>query len=338
MNKWTRREILYQLAVMLVLLFFFSYVQDYTFAIEPYKIAFFANYMVAVMVINYVLLPKLYYRNRMLLFVAAVVTVIVLVILVDEYGLEQLYFPDTRGTYFPGLVFTLSETLPIMVIFVAFKLAWDFIKKQKEVEELRSLAQENELQFLKSQINPHFLFNNLNNLYAYAIENSPKTPSIILELSSVLRYMLYECNSEQVNLIQEVKHLQDYMALNELRIEHRGEVSFTSEVDHEGFMIAPLILIVFVENAFKHSTSSQSDKIYIHVRMEVSAEGILNFVCINSYLPHTNTENLAHGIGLSNVKKQLGLVYPDSHRLEIHDQGNAFEVRLQLKLKQSDYA
>src|SRR5690606_25564746 len=111
---------------------------------------------------------------------------------VDEYFLERVYFPEIRGTYFPGVAFTIIETLPLILIFVLFKLAWDFNRKQRELDRLKSLVQESEIKFLKSQVNPHFLFNNLNNLYAKALKQSPKTPEIILELSSVLRFMLYD--------------------------------------------------------------------------------------------------------------------------------------------------
>ncbi len=338
MKKWGLREFFYQLAIVVVLFVFFSFKQDYRIGIEAYKVSFFLNYMVAAFVINYILLPRLYYRKKLVQFAVSVVVVITLVILVDEFILEQVYFPDTRGAYFPGLIFTLGETLPIIIIFVAFKFAWDFIKKQSEIEDLKALARENELQFLKSQINPHFLFNNLNNLYAYAIEQSPKTPSIILELSSVLRYMLYECNSKQVDLTNEIKHLRDYTALNELRIEDHGVVTFNSRIEMEGLAIAPLLLIVFVENAFKHTTSSQSDNILIHIAVDVDKFGVLDFRCKNSYLPGANHDHLANGIGLVNVKKQLMLLYPDNHSLEVIDDGSTFEVLLKLHLNPSDHA
>lgn len=122
---------------------------------------------------------------------------------------------------------------------VAFKLAWDASVKQREVNELKDLIKESELQFLKSQINPHFLFNNLNNLYSYALDNSPKTPSIILELSSVLRYMLYDCKENFVPLAKEIKHLKNFTALNELQIEDRGSVRFETENLGGNYTIAP---------------------------------------------------------------------------------------------------
>ncbi|MGY5355388.1 sensor histidine kinase [Wenyingzhuangia sp. IMCC45467] len=326
------KEMLYQLAIVVVLFLFFSFVQDGTEKIASYKISFFLNYMVCAMVINYVLLPKLYYQKKIIYFFISVLVAIFLVIMIDEFVLEQIYFPDTRGTYFPGVLFTLVETLPVILIFVGFKIAWDFNKKQREIEQLKTLAQENELQYLKSQINPHFLFNNLNNLYAYAIENSPKTPSIIVELSSVLRYMLYDCKENFVSLSKEINHLKNYTALNELRVEHNGIVNFKANVDKYSFTIAPLILTVFVENAFKHSTSSQSEDIFVEIDVKVSNKGLLVFKCKNSFLPEANNQNLASGIGLKNVKKRLQILYPAMHTLDIFDKENIYTIVLKLNL------
>ena len=333
-NKY-RKEILYQLFVTVVLFLFFSFEQDGTEKISAFKISFFLNYMICSQIINYILLPKLYYKKKYFSFFLFVSPCVLAVIVVDEFVLEQIYFPDTRGKYFPGVWFTLVETLPVILIFVGFKLAWDFSFKQREIENLKSLVQENELQYLKSQINPHFLFNNLNNLYAYAIENSPKTPSIILELSSVLRYMLYDCKENFVSLSKEINHLKNFTALNELKIEERGEVTFKQNITSNHFNIAPLILNVFVENAFKHSTSSQSNNIFIKIEVEVTERGDLTFICENSFYAQTNNDNLSKGIGLENVKKRLKILYPNLHKLHITDDENIYRTVLSLKLKNS---
>jgi LytS/YehU family sensor histidine kinase len=195
------------------------------------------------------------------------------------------------------------------------------------------MVKESELQYLKSQINPHFLFNNLNNLYSYAIDNSPKTPSIILELSSVLRYMLYDCKENFVPLAKEIEHLKNFTQLSELQIENRGQVEFNVENIRSGHRIAPLILNVFVENAFKHSTASQSEDISIKIHINVTEAGMLEFECVNSYRPLKNTDNLSHGIGLQNVKKRLQLIYPNAHTLSIQETDSLYSVQLNIELK-----
>ena len=295
------------------------------------KLASFGNYFLAATFINYVLLPKLYYKKREALFFLSIIPLIVLVILIDEFVLEQIFYPDTRGTYFPGIPFTLLETLPIIIILVAFKLAWDFKSKQREIERLNNLAKESELQYLKYQINPHFLFNNLNNLYSFAINNSPKTPSFILELSSVLRYMLYDCKEDYVPLKKEIDHLKNYIALNKIQIENRGKIVFTENIYSINYALSPLILVVFIENAFKHSTKSLTKDIDINIEFTTNSNGLLKLSCTNNYLPNFNSEGPS-GIGLENVKKRLNLMYPNRFELNISDINNIYFVELTIQL------
>ncbi len=261
------------------------------------------------------------------------VLVIVLVIFVEEAILEQIYFPDTRGTRFPGIFLNLLSAMPTITILAGFKFAWDALHKQRELESLQSAVKESELLYLKSQINPHFLFNNLNNLYAYAVEQSPKTPEIILEISGILRYMLYECREEYVPLAKEVEHLQNFINISAMQIEDRGEVNFKTHNIQGNYPIAPLILSVFIENAFKHSASSQTDKILIDVSLNLSLSETLIFECSNTFMTDTNTQDLSKGIGLENVKKRLSLLYPDAHKLSISIEENTYTVTLLLELE-----
>lgn len=333
------QEVIYQVVIVILLLVFYSFKLDESETLSfhtlftPSKLAFFANYLSAAMAINYILLPVFYYRKRMILFVVALSFVLTLVILIDEFILEQIFFADTRGDYFPGILYTLVEILPIIIIIVAFKLAWDSNRKQSEVERLKSLVREGEIRFLKSQINPHFLFNNLNNLYAYAIENSPRTPSIILEIAAVLRYMLYDCKANAVALTKEIQHLENYIALNKLQIENRGEINFFKAIANSNFSIPPLMLIVFVENAFKHSSGTLASNIKIDISLQLSEDGKLLFVCKNNYSKSFHSTTTAKGIGLENVRKRLDLQYRDGYDLDIQDDGDVFITTLSMQLK-----
>jgi len=301
--------------------------------IKVYQIAFFINYGLAALVINYVLLPKYLYKNLILQFAIYLTLVIGLVIFVEEAILENIFFPDTRGKSFPGVFFNLLSAMPTITILSGFKFAWDALKKQREMQQLQDSVREGELQYLKSQINPHFLFNNLNNLYAHAIEQSPKTPEIILELSAVLRYMLYDCREEYVQLSKEIEQMKNYISLNELQIEGRGAVQFYAPELASDWQVAPLILMVFIENAFKHSSSSQTKEIEIKVSIAVSDAGVLSFSCENSFQAESNTQSLTQGIGLENVKKRLDLLYPASHTLDITSKDDCFSVKLKMDLK-----
>ncbi len=326
------KEIIFQVILHIVLFLFFSFDRNKP-EIDEFKIVAFINYALGALIINYVLLPHFFYRKKYLLFFVYVAIMVSVIIAVEELVLEQIYYPDTRGKRFPGVIYSLLDVMPVITILAGFKFAWDASTKQREVEKLRSSVQESELQFLKSQINPHFLFNNLNNLYSYAMAQSPKTPSIILELSAVLRYMLYDCKEKYVPLQKEIEHLKNFTKLNELQIEERGKVDFKTKNIKPGYKIAPLILTVFIENAFKHSTASQSEGISIDLEIKVTDEGMLNFECRNSFRPIANTESLSKGIGLQNVKKRLQLLYPEAHELNIRKEQNVYHVDLKMQLK-----
>ncbi|WP_196885309.1 sensor histidine kinase [Aureivirga sp. CE67] len=327
----TVKEIIYQTIIFILLFLFYSF-DKHNPKIDFYQFIFFLNYAIIAFFINYFLLPKYFYNKRYLKFTIGVLLLITFAIFIEEGVLEQIFFPDTRGKYFHGIFYSLLEIAPIILIFVGAKFAYDSIEKQKQLEELQSLVKESELQYLKSQINPHFLFNNLNNLYAYAIENSPKTPTIILELSSVLRYMLYDCREDFVSLTKEIDHLKNFTELSKLQIENRGEITFDIDIQNSDYKIAPLILNVFIENAFKHSTASQSENISIEISLEVNTEGKLLFSCKNSCLSTSNTDAISGGIGLENVQKRLLLLYPNQHHLEIDSAADFYKVNLELDL------
>ncbi len=329
------RELFFQLVLHALVFSFYVSGSDHphaAFQLEAYQFVFFLNYALANAFISYLLLPQFYYRKKYTRFIAFTLITVAGVIIMEELILEKIFFPDSRGMSFPGVMYSLGQVLPIIVILSGFKFAWDALTKQRELDELKAVIKESELQFLKSQINPHFLFNNLNNLYSYAIENSPKTPAIILELSSVLRYMLYDCKERYVPLSKEMEHLQNFTQLSELQIEERGVVNFKALNTQADYQIAPLILIVFIENAFKHSQANQSSNISIDIGIQLSEDGRLAFYCRNNFLAETIVHDTSRGIGLENVKKRLQLLYPDVHQLDIQQTENYYEVRLSIQL------
>lgn len=330
----TINELLFQVILNIIVFVFFAFDRRLP-GIEPFKFFFYLNYAIAGLIINYYLLPRYLYKARYWEFAVYTLVVVAIVIFVEEAFLEQIFYPDTRGRHFSSVFITLLGTLPTVTILVGFKFAWDALTKQREVLELRNSVKESELQFLKSQINPHFLFNNMNNLYSYSVEQSPKTPEIILELSSVLRYMLYECKERYVPLKNEIEHLENYINLSKLQIEGRGNVSVEIGNILSNYRIAPLILTVFVENAFKHSASSQTDNISIIVKASMDENGVLHFICNNTFLSQSNTENLDSGIGLENVRKRLQLIYPNSHNLEIKTENETYKVELKIDLSKT---
>ncbi|MGJ5641472.1 sensor histidine kinase [Formosa sp. S-31] len=326
-----RKEILFQFILNLVL--FFSYaIESSRLNIELWTICYYLNYALGALFINYVLLPRFFYKEKYKTFVVALVLLTVWLMFVEELVLEPFFFPESKGSDIGNIFYTLVDVLPVMMLLVGFKFAWDSIKRQQELNQLKALVKESELQFLKTQINPHFLFNNLNNLYSYAIENSAKTPSIILELASVLRYMLYDCKEDFVPLEKEIEHVQNFTKLNELQIENRGRVTLDVPEMTSEYKIAPLILNVFIENAFKHSTASQSQDIFVDIALHVEGDQ-LSFKCSNSFGNQSNSDNLTKGIGLGNVKKRLDFLYENEYDLNIDQKSNVYEVALKMRLK-----
>lgn len=338
-NKSVKKEWIFQ--VILHLVVFHFVIMDHErgelkYELHWYQLCFFLNYVWANLLTSYVFLPKFFYRKKYLQFGLYTFLALIWVLLIEEFVLEPIFFPYTRGADFNGVLLSLGEILSVLVALAGMKIAWDTIQRQRELDELRLMVKESELSFLNSQINPHFLFNNLNNLYSYAVDQSPKTPEIILGLSGMLRYMLYDCRESTVPLTMEIEHLNNFIQLYELQIEGRGTVEFTTQNIKEDYRISPLILSVFVENAFKHSQSGQSNQIKIAISITVDSSGKLTFICQNNYYAEDHPQKvIKNGIGLENVKKRLKLLYPNLHELEIDQTRDDFFVSLKIKLSKA---
>ncbi|AYN66921.1 GHKL domain-containing protein [Euzebyella marina] len=327
----SRGELLFQVILHILVLLFYSFDRNNP-GISLDQILFFLIYTVASGVITYYLMPHYLYKKKYWTFFGYASLVFFLVIMIEEL-LETVIYPGTvRASIVPGIYYAFFDILPVLAILSGFKFAWDAIGSQQEVQKLRSYVQESELQFLKSQINPHFLFNNLNNLYSYALEGSAKTPEIILEMSGVLRYMLYECKEKFVPLQKELEQLSNFIKLYKLQIEERGKVNFIEGRIEPGYKIAPLILVVFIENAFKHSQSGQSKDIEIEIEVNMK-DNCLTFICKNNFEQVIGLDTVAKGIGLKNVKKRLELLYPNKHELHIDETEKNFSVSLSMQLE-----
>ncbi len=208
----------------------------------------------------------------------------------------------------------------------------NFIKQYYEREK-KNLQLITELQHLKAQISPHFLFNTMNNFYGLAVEQSKKLPALMVGLSELLRYSLYETNSPTVPLVNEVKYLKNYVELEKIRLEDTLDFEFTVDVDETSqIQIIPLMLVVFVENAFKHAKNVKEEVIRIRIRLAVSATNTLLFEVRNNCLKDDSLQNFrANGIGLENARKRLNAFYPGTqHELQIEKKENEFRVLLQI--------
>lgn len=204
----------------------------------------------------------------------------------------------------------------------------DWFYNEKIQRDLESERKDMELQFLKSQLNPHFLFNSLNNIYSLAYQKSEKTADAILKLSEIMRYMIYESNDSWVSLDKEVEYVQSYIELQKLRFKDGAAVAITINGEIDGQQIVPLILISFVENAFKHGVANDhSDPIKINI---IANQKILHFSVSNR--KSNNQRDAIGGVGLSNVERRLELLYPDRYRLNIVNSATHYTTELMLDL------
>lgn len=231
-------------------------------------------------------------------------------------------FGYTVGSYFPRLYF-------FAFIFVFIKTVKNRAAVRRQMEVLQKEKATAELNFLKAQIHPHFLFNTLNNLYALTLDKSEKASDVVARLSEMLDYMLYQCKEDKVRICKEVELLENYMDLEQLRYGDRLALNFDYKIDDSDIFIAPLILVSIVENAFKHGVSGILEKAVIKV--ELTAEtGNIHFRVFNTKpaVAQSDIMNYKKGIGLENVKRQLELIYPDQYICKIEEQEESFEVNL----------
>lgn len=211
----------------------------------------------------------------------------------------------------------------------------DWLKGQNQKQELRNETLQSELKFLKSQINPHFLFNTLNSLYALTLKKSDLAPEIVLRLSEMMRYMLYECNEKQVPLEKEVNYLMNYLELEKLRHGTKLDVDLKVAGSIKFQKIAPLMFIPFVENSFKHGVSHHITKGFVNINISADDQ-LLDLTIENSKTPTMPSTSLkkSGGIGLANIKRRLELLYPEQYQLNISEQPNTYSVNLKINLNQ----
>jgi two-component system, LytTR family, sensor histidine kinase AlgZ len=246
--------------------------------------------------------------------------------LYSEFIEQGKGFMKTGKFIFQHSVITLFITIFVgMLKFVEDWFALESKKKEVENERLAS-----ELRFLKAQINPHFLFNTLNNLYYLATVNSPNTTEVIEKLSQMMRYMLYESNHKVVPLERELAYMENYISLEKLRLDEEVPVAFKVVGEPKSVQIVPLILITFLENAFKHGVSNNFKGSFVELSLEIKDRGIV-YKVRNSKLPKDSILEKS-GIGLQNVKRRLDLSYPEKYNLEQTETDQHYEVLLKIDL------
>jgi sensor histidine kinase YesM len=301
---------------------------------ELFYLSFFMNFLwIAPFYLNaYVLTPRLFYRKKYAAYVASLVLLFGAIMAMDAFlfivvlGIPRSHYSLLRGSIFHGSTFLLVIAISTVFRLVKDRMASDRAAQQKQEENLKT-----ELSFLRSQINPHFIFNILNNLVALEQMKSPELGPTILKLSSLMQYMLYETDEEKVPLNNEVEYLQSYIDLQRQRFGTKVPVTVSLDKTPNSYEIEPMLLIPFVENAFKHGVGMiVSPAIDIGLKVE---GGVLYFSVRNRYNPASvEVKDKSSGIGLGNVSRRLKLLYGSQHVLHISRDDGWFIVKLEINL------
>jgi len=313
--------------------YFFRY-EDYPGRAWQITLIKVVDLMFMVYLTNYLLIPFLLYRKKYLAF-AVLYIVLVAGCSIIKMQVEEIVFGS------PGF-FDLSTRLKARIYdniiphfllvstAAAFKLLTDYGIARGRLGAMAKEKAETELQFLKSQINPHFLFNSLNAIYFLIEKQNTTARQTLLQFSDLLRYQLYDCNADKIAIDKELVYLNNFVQLQQLRKDNNYDITMNVNSNVTGFTITPLLLIPFVENAFKH-ISNHTDKInFVHICISKKNNTLLLEVK-NSKDNSIQTEN-SGGIGLANVKRRLELIYSGKHELVISNSENVFNVKLQLSI------
>jgi two-component system LytT family sensor kinase len=228
-----------------------------------------------------------------------------------------------------GNLFDQSTTIAITT---ALKLSKDWFRQQQRNKELAVQNMYSEIRLLKSQINPHFLFNTLNSLYAFTLKKSDKAPETVLKLSYIMEYMIYDSNEAEVPLEKEIKYLQNYIDLERLRQTEKNEIIFTVCGDVCNQKIALLLLLPFIENAFKHGLHKITNLARVNIQIVLKGSSLQFVIENNKPATPIRAGGPCAGFGIKNVKSRLDLIYPDKFTLDIVDSADLYQVRLNLQL------
>jgi len=292
----------------------------------------------------YFLFPKFFAKKKYwtfaFLFIVSVIAAGLLQRVINlyiyyQYVYEYFFNPKHEPlnlTYWVSspVIQTIFITYPPAVIALCIKAFDEWFRGQRRIREAEKEQLYSELKYLQAQIHPHFFFNTLNNLYGLALAKSDAAPVLILKLSDLMKYILYETNVPRVPLEKEIRHLHNYMELEKIRYKDNFDIFFKQRGDISKTSIAPLLLLPFVENAFKHGFSESMQNAWISIDVEVS-DDTFSFSVENSLPVNTKTSEIVTGLGLKNVMRRLDLLYPGSHELKIKNENNSYSVRLILQ-------
>jgi len=320
--------------------FFFFYYKRYSEVNSYTLLASFINLVVAIATVytfNYYLIPKILLKNQWKKFIAFAFVAIVLFFYIELLltlflVVKLLYAGQSLFPEMVDVVMLLFNMFFVVFIAIAIK----FYKRWSEIDIREQKVQkekvEAELQMLKTQINPHFLFNTLNSIYVLAMKNSEQTANMVMKLSDILDYILYKIDSPRIAISAEIQIIENYIALEKIRFTNRVNLSLSSDFKSEDIQIPPMLIIPFIENAFKHGVAKSLEKSWVKISMQEAGQ-MMNIAVSNSK-GQNSTKSETGGIGLANVRKRLDILYRDSYKLDISEKINSYDVFLSIPINQ----
>jgi hypothetical protein len=314
-----------------------SYYEDYWYSFKSNIVTVTLGMFLAYFHV-YFLLPKLLFKKKQISYVLFFLSALV-VFYVVRTELIFLFINDNvwPESQTPQRAYAFNHILVVFLIGIydvalatTIKLTVGWVFDRKRIENLQAIQLKTELQFLKAQIQPHFFFNTLNNLYALTLEKSQQAPEVVLKLSKIMEYVLYDAKEPKVTLLKEIIYIQNYIDLERLRYGERLNVQVNMQGDIEDHIITPLLFLPFIENCFKHG-AVDNNELNILIAFEVTEKNILNFSVVNNY--NSGTQNKKkHGIGNENVLRRLELLYQDKFTLAIKTANQNYSVELSIPL------
>ncbi len=311
-----------------------------TFRLVPQTVASLPVTMAVTYINLYLLMPTWYKHGKYIRYAIAVIVLVflggVLKRVLTHYFVlpwEQVYDPEryqleTKHLWIPVRIVRLSlQLIPVLALAMVLQLMQTAWRREKLLRTIEKEKFNVEMNLLKAQINPHFFFNTLNSIYALSLKGAKQAPEAILRLSDLMQYMLYEASNEKVTIGKEIKHIQNYIGIEQMRFADRLELTFQSKCDNPDALVTPLLLLPLVENAFKHGISGGAGWISIHLNMTA---GTLTLNVENSY--RAGDRPTANGFGLANLRKRLELAYPRRYTLEITEQKETFKAYLKIDI------
>ena len=318
-------------------IWYFLRYQDYPSTTKALEITFIkvADLALMINICNLVLIPYLLYKKRYLLFACSFVlmvfasSIVKMNILGSILGSHEEFFSWT-GNLKARIYDNIIPHFFLVAAGASVKLMLDYAKLQQRMAAAAKEKAEAELNFLKSQVNPHFLFNSLNSVYFLIDKNNSEARSSLHKFSEMLRYQLYEMSGDRIPVEKEISYLQDYVDLQKLRKDEHYLVSFDCSPKVKGFTLEPLLLIPFVENAFKHLSHDKDRLNYVNIKMDLVNDEFC-FTISNSKNDNEKTKEESGGIGLNNVQRRLQLLYPEKHNLVMANGSEEYKIVLTIK-------